>query len=127
MNTLKLKNLMRNLALIGAGAFMATLILLPLTTRADDGDDGTDFTPPTYRGESYAIRAVDRNLDIFTLTRLGTDPNLVLTLEDFKPPFQREVTYFIKSIDGTLGIFALKPAEKDGDVVLALQEITRRR
>ncbi len=127
MNTLKLKNLTRSLALIGAGAFMATLILLPLTTSAEDGDDDTDFIPPTHRGESYAIRAIDRNLDIFTLTRVGRDPNLVLTLEDFKPQFQREVTYNIRALDGSLGIFALKPAEKDGDVVLALQEKTRRR
>jgi len=127
MKTLKLKNLMRNLALIVAGAFMATLILLPLTTSADDDDDDTDFISPTHRGESYAIRAIDRNLDIFTLTRVGRDPNLVLTLEDFKPQFQREVTYNIRALDGSLGIFALKPAEKDGDVVLALQEKLRRR
>jgi len=127
MNTLKLKNLMRNLALISAGAFMATLILLPLTTSADDDDDGTDFIPPTHRGESYAIRAIDRNLDLFTLTRVGRDPNLVLTLEDFKPQFQREVTYNIRALDGSLAIFVLKPAEKDGDVVLALQEKLRRR
>ena len=86
---------------MGAGAFMATLILLPLTTKADDGDDGTDFIRPTYRGESYAIRAIDRNLDIFTLTRVGVDPNLVLTLEDFKPQFQREVTHYIRATNGS--------------------------
>ena len=84
MNTLKLKSLMRYLALIGAGAFMATLILLPLTTNAEDGDDETDFIPPTTRGEDYAIRSTDGRLDIFTLTRVGPDPNLVLTLPDFK-------------------------------------------
>ena len=127
MKTLKLKNLMGNLALISAGAFMARLIILPLTTSADDGDDDTGFIPPTHRGESYAIRAIDRNLDIFTLTRVGADGNLVLTLEDFNPPFQREVTYNIRALDGSLSIFALKPAEKDGDVVLALQEKLRRR
>ena len=55
---LKLKNLMRNLSLIGAGGFMAILILLPLTTSAEDGDEQTDFIPPTNRAENHAIRAI---------------------------------------------------------------------
>jgi len=85
MNTLKLKNLVRYLALIGAGAFMATLILLPLTTSAEDGDDQTDFIPPTTRGEDYAIRSTDGSLDIFTLMKVGKDGNLLLTLQDNNP------------------------------------------
>ena len=85
MNTLKLKNLMRYLALMGAGAFMATLIILPLATSADDGDDQTDFIPPTTRGEDYAIRSTDGSLDIFTLMRVGKDGNLLLTLQDDNP------------------------------------------
>ena len=127
MNTLKLKNLMSNLALIGAGAFMATLILLPLTTSAEDGDDDEDFTPPTNRSENYAIRAIDRKLDIFTLKRVGPDGNRVLTLPDFKPRLERELTYFITATDGSLGIFALRRVGPDGDLLLALQEKTRRR
>ena len=85
MKTLKPKNLMRNLALIGAGAFIATLILFPLITSADDGDDGTDFIPPTILGEDYAIRSTDGSLDIFTLMRVGKDGNLLLTLKDDNP------------------------------------------
>ena len=44
MKTLKLNNLMRNLTLIGAGAFMATLVVLPITTNASGGP-GSDLHP----------------------------------------------------------------------------------
>ena len=80
MKTLKLKNLSRNLVLIVAGAFMATLILLPLTSSADDGDDETDFIRPKILGEDYAIRSTDGSLDIFTLMR--GKGGMLLTLKD---------------------------------------------
>ncbi len=71
MNTLKLKNLMRNLALTGAGAIMATLILLPMITSADDGDDQDDSLTASQRGLTYAIRASDRSLSVFTLVEIN--------------------------------------------------------
>ena len=36
MKTLKLNSLARNLTLIAAGAFMATLVVLPITSSAND-------------------------------------------------------------------------------------------
>jgi len=80
MKTLKLNNLMRNVTLIAAGAFMATLVVLPFTTSAND-DDGTDHSisaPPV----TYVLGASDGSDAVFTLVE--NDGSMVLTL--VRPP-----------------------------------------
>lgn len=76
MKTLKLNNLMRNVTLIAAGAFMATLVVLPFTTSAND-DDGTDHSivasPVT-----YVLGASDGSSAVFALVE--NDGRMVLTL-----------------------------------------------
>ena len=82
MKTLNLKSLMRNLALMGAGAFMATLIILPLTTSADNDDDQDDYIDPKPRVVTYTLRDSEGHLAKFTLTGIGRDGNQVLTLHE---------------------------------------------
>ncbi len=80
MKTLKLNRLMRNVTLIAAGAFMATLVVLPFTTSAND-DDGTDqgiAAPPV----TYVLGASDGSRAVFTLVE--NDGRMVLTL--VRPP-----------------------------------------
>ncbi len=77
MKTLKLNNLMRNLTLLGAGAFMATLVVLPITTNASD-DDNEPYTPVAAPAASYILGASDGTSAVFTLVE--NDGTLVLTL-----------------------------------------------
>ncbi len=62
--------------MIGAGAFMATLVVLPITTNASDDDDNFD------RGAApvatYTLGASDGTSAVFTLVE--NDGSLVLTL-----------------------------------------------
>ena len=76
MNTLKPKNLMRYLALMGAGAFMATLVVLPITTSAEDEDGG--IRPEPAPAATYTLGASDGTSAVFTLVE--NDGTLVLTL-----------------------------------------------
>ncbi len=76
MKILKLNNLMRNLTLIGAGAFMATLVVLPITTSAEDDDDIN--TPVGVPAATYTLGASDGTSAVFTLVE--NDGSLVLTL-----------------------------------------------
>ncbi len=76
MKTLKLNNLMRNLALLGAGAFMATLVVLPITTHAENDDDIN--TPVAVPAATYTLGASDGTSAVFTLVE--NDGNMVLTL-----------------------------------------------
>ncbi len=76
MKILKLNNLMRNLTLIGAGAFMATLIVLPITTNAED-DEGV-LRPVAVPAATYTLGASDGTSAVFTLVE--NDGSLVLTL-----------------------------------------------
>ncbi len=76
MKTLKLNNLMRNLTLIGAGAFMATLVVLPITTNASDDDDIN--TPVAVPAATYTLGASDGTSAVFTLVE--NDGSMVLTL-----------------------------------------------
>ena len=76
MKTLKLNNMMRNLTLLGAGAFMATLVVLPITTSASDGDDEHDR--PVAPVATYTLGASDGTSAVFTLVE--NDGTLVLTL-----------------------------------------------
>ena len=69
-------NLMRNLTLIGAGAFMATLVVLPITTSASDGDDEHDR--PVAAVATYTLGASDGTSAVFTLVE--NDGSMVLTL-----------------------------------------------
>ncbi len=69
-------NLMRNLTLIGAGAFMATLVVLPITTSAEDDDDAT--RPVAVPAATYTLGASDGTSAVFTLVE--NDGSLVLTL-----------------------------------------------
>ena len=70
-------NLMRNLTLIGAGAFMATLVVLPITTNAaDNDDDGTK--PEAVSAATYTLGASDGTSAVFTLVE--NDGSMVLTL-----------------------------------------------
>ncbi len=76
MKILKLNNLMRNLTLLGAGAFMATLVVLPITTHADDEDP--DVRPEAVPAATYTLGASDGTSAVFTLVE--NDGTLVLTL-----------------------------------------------
>ena len=69
-------NLMRNLTLIGAGAFMATLVVLPITTSAED-DEG-DSRSVAVPAANYVLGASDGTSAVFTLVE--NDGSLVLTL-----------------------------------------------
>ncbi len=70
-------NLMRNLTLIGAGAFMATLVVLPITTNAsEDDDDG--IRPEAVSAATYTLGANDGTSAVFTLVE--NDGTMVLTL-----------------------------------------------
>ncbi len=85
MKTLNLNNLMRNLTLIGASAFMATLVVLPFTTKASDDDDF--FRPVTAPAATYTIGANDGTSAVFTLVE--NDGSMVLTLVE--EPVVREI------------------------------------
>ncbi len=76
MKTLKLNSLTRNLTLIAAGAFMATLVVLPLTTNASDDDD--PYTPVAVPAATYILGASDGTSAVFTLVE--NDGSMVLTL-----------------------------------------------
>ncbi len=75
MKTLKLNNVMRNLTLLGAGAFMATLVVLPITTHADDDDV---YEPEVFPAVTYVLGASDGTSAVFTL--VANDGSMVLTL-----------------------------------------------
>ena len=77
MKTLKLNNMMRNLTLLGAGAFMATLVVLPITTNASDDDD-VEINIPAAPAATYTLGASDGTSAVFTLVE--NDGALVLTL-----------------------------------------------
>ncbi len=76
MKILKLNNLMRNLTLLGAGAFMATLVVMPLTTNASDDDDIN--TPVAAPAATYTLGASNGTSAVFTLVE--NDGSMVLTL-----------------------------------------------
>ena len=78
MKILKLNNMMRNLTLLGAGAFMATLVVLPITTNASDDDDDQPFTPAVVPAATYTLGANNGTSAVFTLVE--NDGSLVLTL-----------------------------------------------
>ncbi len=75
MKTLKLNNLMRNLTLIAAGAFMATLVVLPITTNASDDEP---YRPEAVPAATYMLAGSDNTIGIFTLVE--NDGKMVLTL-----------------------------------------------
>ncbi len=75
MKTLKLNGLTRNLTLIAAGAFMATLVVLPITTSADHLDD---ISPGVAPASTYTLWDSDGNTSVFTLE--ANDGSMVLTL-----------------------------------------------
>ncbi len=68
-------NLMRNLTLIGAGAFMATLVVLPITTNASDE---APYKASVATAATYTLGASDGTSAVFTLVE--NDGSLVLTL-----------------------------------------------
>ncbi len=81
MKTLKLSNIARNFTLLAAGAFMATLVVVPFTTSADDDDDSiirVRETPSTFVIE--ASNGIDSR---FTLVENGG--NMVLALVEEAP------------------------------------------
>ncbi len=75
MKTLKLNSLMRNLTLITAGAFMATLVVLPITTNASDDEP---YTPVAVPAATYMLAGSDNSIGHFTLVDNGG--GMVLTL-----------------------------------------------
>ena len=75
MKILKMDNLMRNLTLIGAGAFMATLVVLPITTSASDEKP---YTPGAVPAATYTLGASDGTSAVFNLVE--NDGSMVLTL-----------------------------------------------
>ncbi len=77
MKTLKLNGLTRNLTLIAAGAFMATLVVLPITTSASDDDD-EGLSPAAVPAATYTIGASDATVSVFTLAEVNG--SMVLTL-----------------------------------------------
>ena len=68
-------NLMRNLTLIAAGAFMATLVVLPITTNASHDEP---YTPVAVPAATYILGASDGTSAVFTLVE--NDGVMVLTL-----------------------------------------------
>ena len=70
-----LNNLTRNLTLIGAGAFMATLVVLPITTSASDDEP---YRPVAVPAATYVLGASDGTSATFTLVE--NDGGMVLTL-----------------------------------------------
>ena len=76
MKTLKLNNFMRNLTLLAAGAFMATLVVMPLTTSARDDDDG--FRPAAAPAATYMLVNSDATVSVFALVE--NDGSMVLSL-----------------------------------------------
>ncbi len=79
MKTLKMNSLMnslmRNLTLIAAGAFMATLVVLPITTSADHTDDNYR---PVVAPVTYTLGANDGTSSVFTLVQ--NNGSMVLSL-----------------------------------------------
>ncbi len=75
MKTLKLNGLTRNLTLIAAGAFMATLVVLPFTTSADHLDDLSPEVSPVV---TYILEDSNGNDAVFTLVE--NSGSMVLTL-----------------------------------------------
>ena len=76
MKTLKLNNLMRNMTLIAAGAFMAFLVVLPLTSSADHNDNFV--RPEVVPAATYTLGASDGTSSVFTLVE--NNGGMVLTL-----------------------------------------------
>ena len=68
---------MRNLALLGAGAFMATLVVLPITTNASDDEEG-DSRRVAVPAATYVLGASDGTSAVFALVE--NDGRMVLTL-----------------------------------------------
>ena len=81
MQNLKLNSLMRNLSLIAAGALLATLVVLPITTWADDEDD-EDSSPRAAPARTYILKARNGANSVFTLVE--NDGSMVLTLVEKK-------------------------------------------
>ncbi len=81
MKILKLNNLMRNLSLIAAGAFMATLVVLPITTNASHDEP---FRPEVAPAATYTLGASDGTSAVFTLVK--NDGSMVLTFVE-EPQF----------------------------------------
>ena len=78
MKTLKLNNLMRNLTLIVAGAFMATLVVIPFTTSANDDDEDDQRIERTATPPTYSLRATNGTNGTFALVEI--DGVVVLAL-----------------------------------------------
>jgi len=76
VKTLKLNNLSRNLTLIAAGAFMAILVVVPLTSSADHNDDFV--RPEAAPAATYTLGANDGTSSVFTLVE--NNGGMVLTL-----------------------------------------------
>ncbi len=77
MKTLKMNNLMRNLTLLAAGAIMATLVVLPITTSAshDELDRPARASAPTFTlGANNGISSVFELVEI--------NGNMVLSVVD---------------------------------------------
>ena len=75
MKTLKLNSLMRNLTLLAAGAFMATLVVLPVTGSANDDEP---YSPEVVPPATYMLVDSDSTVSLFTL--VDNDGSRVLTL-----------------------------------------------
>ena len=86
MQTIKLNTLVRNLSLIAAGAFMATLVVLPITTWA--GDEDEDPTPKEAPAATYTLRDSRHALSVFTLVE--HDGRRVLALVEEPRLFGRD-------------------------------------
>ena len=78
MKTLKLNSLARNLTLIAAGAFMATLVVLPITSSANNHSDDQVQPRPVAGAPTYILGASDGTSGVFTLVE--NDGSMVLTL-----------------------------------------------
>ncbi len=96
MKILKLNSLTRNLTLIAAGAFMATLIVLPITTNASHLDDSPE--PEVATAATYILGASDGTSAVFTL--VANDGGLVLTLVEEPAISTMDDDYTASSSDG---------------------------
>ena len=75
-----MNRLMRNLSLIAAGAFLATLVLLPITTWADD-DDEEDGQRGKAASTTYTLRTTSGARSNFTLVTIAGNTFLTLVPE----------------------------------------------
>ena len=88
MQTLTLKNTMKNITLLTAGALMATMIAVPLSGIASADDDGDNIVLSTPVSNIYTIQNTRGVASRFELVERDGEMFLVLVVpEEVSTPF----------------------------------------